>query len=136
MWEWVVCIMLTMACWDLYGFLPKLVTRQLAPVSAMFYYLAGALLVGIVALMIVGQRPQFAWPGAMFAALTGVFCLLGGFFYLAALRQGKLAVVVTATALYPVASIALGFAFLNEGGNPRQGAGILLDIFAMLPMAG
>ena len=51
-------------------------------------------------------------------------------------RQGNLDLVITASALYPLISIALGFAFLYEAVSATQGAGIFLAIAAMLPMAG
>ncbi len=56
----------------------------------------------------------------MFAALTRVFGLLGGFFYLAAVRPGNLAVVATTTALYPLITIMLRLALLNESVTITQ----------------
>jgi hypothetical protein len=57
-------------------------------------------------------------------------------FYQAAAVRGRISVVVTLTALYPLVTIMLARVFLAEPLSLRQGAGMALGLAAMMLMAG
>jgi transporter family protein len=132
--SWAIFAGLAIVAWGFWGFFPKIATRHIDPKSAIVYEVIGAVIVGILALVLVRFRPESHPVGVTFAVLTGVAAMLGGLFYLYAISKGSTPVVVTMTALYPVITIALAFTFLREPITWKQGAGICLAIAAMVLM--
>jgi transporter family protein len=80
---------------------------------------------------LVGLRPEVHPKGIALALLTGILGFLGAFCYLMALRHGKVSVIVTMTALYPVISIGLAYAILHEPLSLKEGIGIVLAFIAI-----
>ena len=134
--NWIFLSLVALASWGFWGFFPKMATQYISVRSAFFYQAVGSFLVGIAALWLVDFRPEWHSRGVLFAVLTGVLGGVGALFYLAAAVRGRISVVVTLTALYPLVTIMLARVFLAEPLSLRQGAGMALGLAAMMLMAG
>ncbi len=133
-WWWSALAALVL--YGLWGFLPKLAMGHISPRSALVYETAGALLVGLVALGQLGFKPETNARGILFAVLTGVAGMAGTLFYFQAARSGKISLVVTVTALYPLLTLLLAVLILKEPLTLRQLCGTALALTALYLIAG
>ena len=133
--SWVCWSLLALLTWGFWGFFPKLATRYMSPQSIMIYEVIAGLAIAGVCLFIAGFRPETHPKGILYSFLTGVAGLLGGLFYLFAVGRGKVSVIVTLTALYPIITIALAVVFLREPVTLRQGCGMVLAVLSIILLA-
>jgi len=134
--NWLLTALIALVIYGLWGFLPKLAVTYLNPQSALVYEVAGAAVVGLVALSLINFQPESHPKGIFFAVLTGIAGMIGTLFYFAAARNGKIAVVVSITALYPLFTILYAAIFLREPVTIKQIAGMLLALVAIVLMSG
>jgi len=99
--------------------------------SAVVFEVAGGMVVAFFVLLILGFRPELNPRGMGYAVLTGIVGLLGALGYLMAVKRGKVSVVVTMTALYPVISILLAHFILHETITPKEWVAIALACAAI-----
>jgi len=128
---WLLPAMVTLLLWGIWGFLPKLTTAYITPASAVVFEVAGGMVVAVVVLFILGFKPELDARGVGYAVLTGIVGLLGALGYLMAVKRGKVSVVVTMTALYPIISIILAHFLLHETVTPKEWAAIVLACAAI-----
>ena len=129
--DWVFPAILAMIAWGIWGFIPKLTTKYISPMSAVIYEVLGGIIVGVFLLFLVGFRPEVQTKGICLALLTGIVGFLGALYYLMAVRHGKVSVIVTMTALYPIISIGLAWGILHESLSIKEGIGIVLAFIAI-----
>ena len=122
---WILPASVTLVCWGIWGFIPKITTRYISPMSAMIYETIGAMIVGLVVLTLVDFRPDVHVKGICLAITTGIIGLTGALCFLFAVKSGKVSVVAMFTALSPVITIALGYLVLKEPVTLKEGLGIL-----------
>jgi transporter family protein len=132
-WVWWSC--LALVTWGFWGFLPKLATRHMAPPSIIVYEVLAGMSVGLVCLYLTGFRPEIHPKGILYSSLTGLAGLLGGLFYILAVGRGKVSVIVTMTALYPIITIVLSAALLKEPITLKQGGGMILAVLSIVLLA-
>jgi transporter family protein len=133
---WVAYALGVFGVWGAWGFFHKLSTMYLDPRSALMYESCGALLVGLLVLWSLDFDPQWHPTGALFAFCSGLAGITGALCFLYAVTTGgRLSVVVTLTALYPLVTIALAWWFLADRPSASQAAGILLALVAMVLLA-
>jgi transporter family protein len=95
----------------------------------------GVLAFALVVLVLEKFRVEWTTPGFTWAALGG-FCAFVGFLtFFAALIDGKASTVVVLSALYPLVTILISIAFLQERLSGRQTLGILLALIASALLA-
>lgn len=123
--QWILPASVTLVCWGVWGFVPKLTTRYISPMSAIIYEVIGAVLVGSVVLTMVGFRPDVHPRGIGLAITTGVVGLTGALGFLFAAKTGKIAVVAMFTSMSPLITIILGWLVLKEPVTLREGLGII-----------
>ncbi|RJR41130.1 MAG: hypothetical protein C4576_18560 [Desulfobacteraceae bacterium] len=128
---WLMPALMTLLLWGIWGFLPKLTIMYMNPASAVIYEVAGGMVVAVGVLFILGFRPEVNPRGIGYAVLTGMVGLLGALGYLMAVKRGKVSVVVTMTALYPIISIMLAHFILHETVTPKEWAAIVLACAAI-----
>jgi transporter family protein len=126
---------LALVAWGIWGFLPKLATKYMSAQSIIIYEVLGGLSIGLVCLYFAGMRPETHPKGILCASLTGIVGLLGGLFYLLAVAKGKVSVVVTMTALYPIITIGLAALLLKEPVTLKQGFGMVLAVVSIILLA-
>lgn len=134
--SWLAPACVSLIIYGLWGFFPKLAVTYINPVSALIYQVAGAMLVGLATLFWVGFQPETHPKGILFAVLTGVSGVLGTLFFFAAASRGKISVVVSMTALYPIITILLAAVFLREPVTAKQILGMLCAVAAIVLLTG
>ena len=130
--EWFLPSLFTLVLWGIWGFFPKLATNYLPPKSVFIYQAIGNLIVIFSVLVSVNFRPEVSGRGITFALLAGLAAALGTVFFLSAIDKGKVSVVVTITALYPLVTLLLSAIFLKESLTLKQGLGVLFSLAALL----
>ena len=130
--SWLLPAFISLFIYGLWGFFPKLAVSHIQPASALVYEIGGAVLVGLFALFLVDFRPEVHPQGILFSVLTGVAGMAGTLFYFSAAKSGKISVVVSMTALYPLITILLAALFLHEPISARQILGMLFALIAIL----
>ena len=134
--NWFLPALLALFIYGFWGFFPKLAVNYIDPQSALIYEVAGAMLVGLVALVMMGFQPEYHPKGALFAALTGVAGMVGTLCFFAAASRGKISVVVSMTALYPLISIILAVLILKEPITLKQISGMACALLAIFLLSG
>jgi transporter family protein len=130
--SWLIAALGALLVWGLWGFLPKLASRDLDPKSILIYETIGAILVGLAVLAWVGFKPQIHSKGIALSVATGAAGFLGSLLFLYAISRGKVSIVVTLTALYPLIVIALSYFFLDEAITLKQTFGIVFALIALV----
>lgn len=130
--SWLIPASAALIIYGLWGFFPKLAVSYISPASALIYEIGGAMLVGLASLFWVGFQPETHPKGILFAVLTGVAGMLGTLFFFAAASRGKISVVVSITALYPIITIILAAIFLHEPITVQQVLGMLCAVAAIV----
>ena len=134
--SWLIPASAALIIYGFWGFFPKLAVTYINPASALIYEVAGAMLVGLLTLFWVGFQPESPPKGILFAVLTGVAGMLGTLCFFAAASRGKLSVVVSMTALYPLITILLAAIFLREPVTAKQILGMVCAVAAILLLTG
>jgi len=130
--SWLPSSLAALLCFGLWGFFPKLAVTYLDPRSASFYQSLGSLLVGLLVLASLKFSPAFHAKGVLFAVLTGMAGVTGTLFFFAAASRGRISLVVSLTALYPLITILLAALFLKEPLTLKHLAGMLCALAAIL----
>ena len=133
--SWLTAAIVAFILYGLWGFFPKLAVTYISPASALVYEVAGTIAVGLLALKIVGFRPDVHPKGILYAVLTGVTGMLGTLFFFYSVKNGKVSVVASLTALYPLITILLAHLFLREPISVRQLLAMVLAMVAILLFA-
>ena len=133
--SWVWWSLLALLTWGFWGFFPKMAIRFMSPQSIIIYEVVAGVAIAVVCLFFTGFRPETHPRGILYACLTGVAGLLGGLFYLFAVARGKVSVIVTLTALYPIITIALAAVLLKEPVSLKQGVGMVLAVLSIILLA-
>ena len=126
--SWLLNSALALICFGLWAFLPKISVKYIGPRSALVYEVMGGVLVAAIVWTSIGKGLDFDLKGIIPAFFTGVIGYLGMFCFLYAVQVGKVSVVASVTAVYPVVAIALAAIFLKEKISYIQGLGMLLAI--------
>ncbi|MCP4120095.1 MAG: DMT family transporter [Desulfobacteraceae bacterium] len=122
---WILPASVTLVCWGIWSFIPKITTRYISPMSAMIYETIGAAIMGFIVLTLVDFRPDVHIKGICLGIATGIIGLTGCLGFLFAVKSGKVSVVAMFTAMSPVITIALGYLVLKEPLTLKEGLGIL-----------
>jgi transporter family protein len=130
--HWIFPACITLVCWGVWSFIPKMTTRFISPMSAIFYETIGAGIMGLIALSLIGFKPDVHVKGIMCAVLTGIVGISGALGFLYAIRTGKVSVVSLFVAMSPIITIALAFYFLKEPITLKEGLGFLFALLAIL----
>lgn len=133
--NWISAATGSLIAFGLWGFFSKLTVQHIDAGSALVFQTLGVLFAGFIVLCLVHFRPATEPRGVLFALLTGLAYGMGCLLYFLAAEKGKITTIVTLTALYPVITILLSRALLNEAISFRQWSGILFALVAILLMA-
>ena len=118
--------------WGLWGFFGKLALERKMPPTTIFLVetlLSAALAVPLYLFVVYRQdAPGSASSINIFGLLSGAALAFGLLFYYLALREGRVSIVVSLTATYPVVAALLGYGFLGERLSLAQWLGVLLVV--------
>jgi transporter family protein len=129
--HWVLPAFVTLICWGIWGFIPKITTRYIHPMSAMVYEAIGVGIMALVVLILLGFRPEIHPKGISLAVLTGILGITGALGFLFAIKSGKVSVVAMFTAMSPVVTVVLAFLLLKEPITVRESLGIACALAAI-----
>ncbi len=129
--SWIIPASITLFCWGIWSFIPKLTTRYISPVSAIFYEAIGASIMGLIALSITGFRPDTNIKGAFFAIATGIVGIGGALGFLFAIRSGKVSVVSMFVSMSPIITLTLAYFILKEPVSVKEILGISCAFMAL-----
>lgn len=130
--EWIFPASMTMICWGIWGFIPKITTRYINPLSASVYEGVGSAVFAMIVFFFLGFRPETHPKGVSLAFATGVLGMLGALFYLFAMPKGKVSVIATISALNPVITIGLAYFILKEPISLKEGIGMVFAFIAIV----
>ena len=129
---WLLPASMTMICWGIWGFIPKVTTRYIHPLSASVFEGLGSAVFGLIILFYLGFKPEIHPRGVSLAFITGLLGMLGALFYLFAVPRGKVSVIATIAALNPVITIGLAYFILKEPIPLKEGIGMAFAFVAIV----
>jgi len=130
--EWLLPASMTLICWGIWGFIPKITTRYINPLSASLFEGLGSTIFALIILFSLNFKPEIHPKGVSLAFATGLLGMLGALFYLFAMPKGKVSVIATLVALNPVITIGLAYFILKEPITLKEGAGMLFALIAIV----
>jgi transporter family protein len=130
--EWLLPASMTMICWGIWGFIPKITTRYINPLSASVFEGLGSAIFALIILFTLSFKPEIHPKGVSLAFITGLLGMLGALFYLFAMLKGKVSVIATLVALNPVITIGLAYFFLKEPITLKEGVGMIFALIAIV----
>lgn len=132
---WFLAASVSFICWGIWGFIPKITTQYINPMSAMIFEAIGVIIMGLVILALVGFRPEIHPKGVCLSITTGVLgitCALG---FLFAVKSGKVSAVAMFTALSPIVTVLLAHFLLKESITLREWLGMVCAFAAIVLFA-
>lgn len=133
--EWLLPASMTLICWGIWGFIPKITTRYINPLSASVFEGLGSAVFALIILFSLSFKPEIHPKGVSLAFVTGLLGMLGALFYLFAMPRGKVSVIATIVALNPGITIALAYFFLKEPITLKEGLGMVFACVAIVLFA-
>ncbi len=133
--NWILPAIVTVICWGIWGFVPKITTQYINPMSAVIFESIGVIIVGVVVLCLLGFQPEIHPKGVGLAILTGILGMIGALGFLFAVKSGKVSNVVMFTAMSPILTILLAYLLLKEPITLREGLGMLFAFAALFLIA-
>jgi len=129
---WLLYALFCVVWWGVWGFLSKLGSDQTSPQQLQILFTIGIIPPSALAWARLGFKVETDRRGAIYGILNGIFSGLGMLAYYAALARGQASIVGPFTALFPLLTVALAFAFLRERINRVQAAGMILALAAIV----
>jgi transporter family protein len=129
---WLLPASMTLICWGIWGFIPKITTRYINPLSASVFEGLGSAIFALIVLFSLSFKPEVHPKGVSLAFITGLLGMLGALFYLFAMPRGKVSVIATIVALNPAITIALAYFFLKEPITLKEGLGMVFACVAIV----
>jgi bacterial/archaeal transporter family protein len=118
--------------WGLFGFMSKLVSRDLGPWQMQVLFTFGALPLIVPAWLRARGKMDRDKAGWALAALTGALAALANLALFYAIRSGDVSIVTPFTALSPLVTFVLGRVILKERMNRSQNLGVACAVVAIL----
>ena len=129
---WLLNSLLAFLCFGLWGFFPKIAVKYISPRSALIYEVMGGVVVAALTWFGMSKGIEHDVRGVAPAFITGVVGYLGMFFFLHAVDLGKVSVVASLTAVYPVLTILLAAMILREQMTSVQYVGIGMALAGLI----
>jgi uncharacterized membrane protein len=130
-WFWysTICVL----CWGAWALLSKLGSREIPPETMQFLFTLGTLPVGLALLIVRRGKLEKSPKGITYGLLNGVLSGVGGLALFAAYHTGGNTTLITsATALYPMITVALAVTVLRERFGLTQALGLVFAAVAIL----
>ena len=131
---WVLWAFLSLITYAFWGVFNGLASRHLDANSVLFCSAIGYLVVGVLAIGLLGFKPMthldtLMHRGAGYGFLVGLATGLGGLFLLISLHKGgNPSIVIALTSIYPLATIIFNVLFLHDSVSIRQMIGAALSV--------
>ncbi len=129
--NWMLPAIVAFVCWGIWGFIPKITTQYINPMSALIFEAVGAVIMGFAVLAFMSFQPEIHPKGIGLAILTGILGLAGALGFLFAVKSGKVSVVAMFTAMAPIVTILLAYFLLKEPITLKEGLGMVFAFAAL-----
>jgi transporter family protein len=134
--RWLGYSMACVLCWGGWAMLSKLGSREIPPEAMQFFFTIGTIPVCIALLVARGFKLEKSPKGITYGVLNGVLSGAGGLALFAAYHTGgNTSLITTATALYPMVTVALAVPILRERFRPVQALGLVFAAIAIVIFA-
>jgi len=130
-WFWysMACVL----CWGGWAMLSKLGSREIPPETMQFLFTVGTIPVCVVLLVARRFRMERSPKGISYGVLNGILSGVGGLALFAAYHtNSNTSLVTSATALYPMVTVALAVLILRERLRPVQAVGLVFAALAIV----
>jgi uncharacterized membrane protein len=133
---WLAFSLIPIALWGISGLLQKISTNEISGELSALWFFAAFVATGLATLVLQPVESAPAMKTWLFVAALGLFFSVGNYTVLAAFASGgKASVIAPLTGLYPVVSVPIAIAYLDERVSGREVAGIVLAVLAVVAMA-
>jgi len=133
---WLLLSIATLVFWGLWGFFAKIASDTVEPKSAAIMQVVGMAIIALGLAAYMRFKLEWHVSGTTASMCAGVVLMIGIVAFNAALGSGgKASIVVPITALYPLATIALGVTFLSESVSLTQASGVGLALMGIVLMS-
>ncbi|HBC0463553.1 TPA: EamA family transporter [Legionella pneumophila] len=102
------------------------------PLSITFYSSIGVLISGMIALILLGFKPELSVKGSTYGLLNGLANGIACIFFILALRNGPTMPVVLVTSMYPMITLIFCMIFLKQELSIKQGLGVVFALTALI----
>jgi transporter family protein len=126
---WLIFSVGAALCWGLWAFLPKLALRKSTPSAVFVAEAMGACAFAFVVIFFADRC--FHPLGALFAFTAGIVGYIGVAVFIKLADDQHIGLAATATSIYPVVTVLLSSAFLQERMTPRQILGVIFAVAAV-----
>jgi bacterial/archaeal transporter family protein len=134
--RWLGYSLACVLCWGGWAMLSKLGSREIPPETMQFLFTLGTVPVCIALLIARGFKLEKSPKGITYGVLNGVLSGVGGLALFAAYHTGgNTSLITTATALYPMVTVALAVLILRERFRPIQALGLVFAAIAIVIFA-
>lgn len=132
---WLIPAIGALICWAGWAFLPKLALENIDTKSILIYESLGSLTIALLVLVSIDYKLELDWKASSLAFISGALNILGVLCYLQAITKGKVSLVATISALYPLIVIILAWLFFQESLTLKQFLGLALGLFSIILIA-
>jgi bacterial/archaeal transporter family protein len=129
---WLIPTLGAVICWAGWAFLPKIAIQNIGTKSVLIYESLGSLTIALIVLFSIDYKLELDWKAGSIAFISGALNILGVLFYLQAIAKGKISLVSTISALYPLIVIILALLFYQESLTLKQFLGLALGLFSII----
>lgn len=129
--RWLLFTLAAILCWGVYGIGFAIAATHLSPLTAQVVTSAGLLAPALFLIPFV-RRERRQSRGLWIGFASGMCGAVGNLALLAALRTGRVEIVMPLTALYPLVTVVVAISFMGERARSVQTIGIALAILAVL----
>lgn len=133
--EWMVYSLLTLLLFGTSCITQKFTTKYISDELSTIFFTIGFVLLAIV-IWLVGSPPwSLSGRDWIVGIAVGLMMAVGTLALFAAMRRGKASVVTPLVALYPLVTVILAVAFLNEHLSLTKIAGIAIALIAAMALS-
>ncbi|WP_133137842.1 EamA family transporter [Legionella rowbothamii] len=133
--SWYFPSLIALCLYGAWGYWGTRASNFISPLSITFYSSLGVLISGIIALMLLGFRPDLHAKGGLYGLLNGLASGIACIFFILALRNGPTMPVVLVTSMYPMITLVLCMVFLKQSLTLKQALGMGFAIIALILFA-
>ncbi|MDW8084065.1 MAG: EamA family transporter [Candidatus Caldarchaeum sp.] len=134
--RWFALVLVTLLVWGIWGVAARLASSALGWRDTMAVAAIGYMVIAVT--FIFASRAQVLPQGPVWllALAVGSLGFIGTLTFYMALNLNPSSIVVVATSLYPIVTLALSFLLLGETITPRQAVGVALALAALVLISG
>lgn len=130
--SWYFPSLIALCLYGAWGYWGTRASNFICPLSITFYSSIGVLISGIIALILLGFKPDISAKGGTYGLLNGLANGIACIFFILALRNGPTMPVVLVTSMYPMITLVLCMIFLKQGLTLKQGLGMGFAVLALI----